>query len=210
MAQNPVIPTRMELGRLKRKLEAAVRGHDLLKDRRDEMMRRFLELIRRNRMLRRETEEALREAQKVFALAAASMGASDLQTALLPGAGEMSLALRTQNIMGVEVPVFDPGNAGEREIRSFGYAFSSPRLDEAVRRMGEVSRKLFLLAQTEKTCQLLAAELESARRRVNTLEYLVIPQTGQAIRTIRMKLEENERSALARLRRAEKHTDAKD
>ena len=175
---------------MKRKLEAARKGHDLLKDRRDEMMRRFLELTRESRRIRRRVEEELSLAGKEFARAAASMSEPALQTALLPGVGELRFSLEGKNIMGVETPVFSREKAGEKTG------------DEAVRRMEQVLPELLMLAQTEKSCQLLAAELERTRRRVNALEHIVIPETRQAIRVIRMKLEENERSALVRLGRA--------
>ena len=191
---------------MKRKLEAARKGHDLLKDRRDEMMRRFLELTRESRRIRRRVEEELSLAGKEFARAAASMSEPALQTALLPGVGELRFSLEGKNIMGVETPVFSREGSlvvSSREGRySYGFAFTSWRLDEAVRRMEQVLPELLLLAQTEKSCQMLAAELERTRRRVNALEHIVIPETRQAIRVIRMKLEENERSALVRLGRA--------
>ena len=203
MAQGPVNPTRMELGRMKRKLEAARKGHDLLKDRRDEMMRRFLELTRESRRIRRRVEEELSLAGKEFARAAASMSEPALRTALLPGVGELRFSLEGKNIMGVETPVFSREKAGEKTGGySYGFAFTSWRLDGAVRRMEQVLPELLMLAQTEKSCQMLAAELERTRRRVNALEHIVIPETRQAIRVIRMKLEENERSALVRLGRA--------
>lgn len=166
------------------------------------MMRRFLELIRENRSLRRQVEEALVKTGQEFALAAASMSAPALRTALLPGVGEQHFSLAYRNVMGVRTPVIFREQTEKSGGYSYGFAFSSPRLDDSVRRMEEVLPALFLLAQTEKTCQLLAAELERTRRRVNALEYLVIPEAQQAIRRIRMKLEENERSALVRLGRA--------
>ena len=188
---------------MKRKLEAARKGHDLLKDRRDEMIRRFLEMTRESRRIRRRVEEELSLAGKEFARAAASMTEPALRTALLPGAGELRFSLEGKNIMGVETPVFSREKAGEKTGGySYGFAFTSWRLDGAVRRMEQVLPELLMLAQTEKSCQLLAAELERTRRRVNALGHIVIPGTRQAIRVIRMKLEENERSALVRLGRA--------
>ena len=197
-----VTPTRMELTRLKGRLKTARRGHKLLKDKRDELMRQFLEVVRENRTLRERVESGLSEAHKSFTVAAALMSGPAMEEALLYPKESVELELTFRNIMSVDVPeyTFRTKGGGETgDIYPYGYAATSGELDGAVEALSAVFRDMLLLAQKEKTAQLLAEEIEKTRRRVNALEYVVIPNCEEGIRYISMKLDENERAATTRL-----------
>lgn len=201
MAATHVNPTRMELTRLKKKLATAIRGHKLLKDKRDELMRQFLDLVRENQQLRRQVEKGINQANQKFALAGAVMQEDEVAAALLAPKQEVSVTAGTRNVMSVEIPVFEyhTRTADPSDIYSYGFAFTSSDLDEAVHSLGEVFPQMLRLAECEKSCQLLAAEIEKTRRRVNALEHVMIPETQEQIRYITMKLDENERSTQVRL-----------
>ena len=201
MAVMNVNPTRMELTNLKRKLVTARRGHKLLKDKRDELMRRFLELVRENKALRLKVEAGIRQANTHMALARSVMSDEALSVALMMPAQKMELDVTEKNIMSVIVPQFqaEVKAAKDGEIYSYGYAFTSCDLDDAVLALSEIMPELLRLAEIEKTCQLLAAEIEKTRRRVNALEHVMIPQYEDTIKYITMKLDENERSSTTRL-----------
>ena len=201
MASTQVNPTRMELTRQKKKLATATRGHKLLKDKRDELMRQFLELVRENKTLREKVEEGLEAVNKNFVLARASSSDQALNTALLAPKQEVYLNADTRNVMSVEIPVFTPStrSADEGDIYSYGFAFTSGDLDDAVKSLQELLPDMLRLAEVEKSCQLMAAEIEKTRRRVNALEYVMIPDAQEKIRYITMKLDENERSTQIRL-----------
>lgn len=201
MASKTVNPTRMELTRLKKKLVTAIRGHKLLKDKRDELMRQFLDMVRENKTLREEVEQSIAQANRAFALARAMMSDEALYAALLAPKQEISIELESKNIMSVNIPVFHTKTRtpDENDIYSYGFAFTSADLDEAVKSLSEILPRLLLLAEREKSCQLLAEEIEKTRRRVNALEHVVIPETQESIRYITMKLDENERSTQIRL-----------
>ncbi len=201
MAVMNVNPTRMELTNLKRKLVTARRGHKLLKDKRDELMRRFLELVRENKALRLKVEAGIKRANGHMALARSVMSDEALSVALMMPAQKMELDVTEKNIMSVIVPQFraEVKAAKDGEIYSYGYAFTSCDLDDAVLALSEIMPELLRLAEIEKTCQLLAAEIEKTRRRVNALEHVMIPQYEDTIKYITMKLDENERSSTTRL-----------
>ena len=201
MASTQVNPTRMELTRQKKKLATATRGHKLLKDKRDELMRQFLELVRENKTLREKVEEGLEAVNKNFVLARASSSDQALNTALLAPKQEVYLNADTRNVMSVEIPVFTTStrSADEGDIYSYGFAFTSGDLDDAVKSLQELLLDMLRLAEVEKSCQLMAAEIEKTRRRVNALEYVMIPDAQEKIRYITMKLDENERSTQIRL-----------
>lgn len=201
MSTKHVNPTRMELTRLKKKLTTAMRGYKLLKDKRDELMRQFLELVRENKALREKVEAGIRQANQNFVLARAGMSREALNVALMAPKQEVYLEAETRNVMSVEIPVFHctTRTPDPNDIYSYGYAFTSGDLDDAVRKLSELLPDLIRLAECEKSCQLMAAEIERTRRRVNALEHVVIPETQQNIRYITMKLDENERSSQTRL-----------
>ena len=201
MAVKQVNPTRMELTRLKKKLNTATRGHKLLKDKRDELMRRFLEMVRENRALRMQVEEQIRKANADFVLAKASMSEETLKAALLAPKQEVYVRTSQKNVMSVDIPVFDfdTRTPDPNDIYCYGYAFTSSDLDDAVKSLADVLPDLIKLAQIEKSCQLMADEIEKTRRRVNALEHVMIPETQEQIRSITRKLDENERSTQTRL-----------
>lgn len=201
MAATQVNPTRMELTRLKKKLQTAVRGHKLLKDKRDELMRQFLDLVRVNMELRLKVEQGIKDANKNFVIAKAGMSEQILHTALMAPKQEVYLECDKKNVMSVEIPVFEykTRTANANDIYSYGFAFTSNDLDDAVKSLDDILPDMLKLSETEKACQLMAAEIEKTRRRVNALEHVVIPQTQQNIKYIKMKLDENERSTQIRL-----------
>ena len=201
MAKKQINPTRMELTRLKRKLVTAIRGHKLLKDKRDELMRQFLSLVQENKVLRETVENGLNTAAKNFVLARAVMPDPVLDTAMLAPGQEVSLEANRRNIMSVLVPEFSykTRSADESSIYSYGFSFTSSDLDGAVRSLSDVLPDMLKLAEIEKSCQLIAVEIEKTRRRVNALESVIIPEMQEIIKFITMKLDENERSAQVRL-----------
>ena len=201
MAATQVNPTRMELTRLKKKLKTAVRGHKLLKDKRDELMRQYLDLVRENMALRLKVEEGIKNANRNFVIAKAGMSEQTLHTALMAPKQEVYLECGRKNVMSVDIPVFQykTRTADANDIYSYGFAFTSGDLDDAVKSLADILPEMLKLSETEKACQLMAAEIEKTRRRVNALEHVVIPQTEQNIRYITMKLDENERSTQIRL-----------
>lgn len=201
MAVLQVNPTRMELSKLKKRLITSRRGHKLLKDKRDDLMKKFLELIRENMDLRVQLEEKMAEVYAGFVVAGASMEDAVLQEALMLPQRQVFASVKTRNVMSVNVPDFEFTEEGEegKDIYPYGLAFTSGELDASVDALQEVLPLMLKLAQAEKTIQLLAEEIEKTRRRVNALEYVQIPTLQETIKSIKMKLDENERSNLARL-----------
>ena len=201
MAVLNVSPTRMELTRIKKRLVTAVKGHKLLKDKRDELMRQFLDMIREAKELRRRVEEKMAEVNRGFALASSLMQREALVSALMLPKQSVTLNITSKNVMGVDVPVFSiqQKTQNKGDALSYGYAFTSGDLDIAILTLSDILPDLLKLAEEEKTVQMLAAEIEKTRRRVNALEYIMIPDYQDTIRYITMKLDENERSNLTRL-----------
>ena len=201
MASKMPNPTRMELTRLKGKLGTAIKGHRLLKDKRDEIMREFLDLVRVNMELRKKVEEGIRQANVNFVIARAGMSGEALQAALMAPKQEVSLKEGVKNVMSVNIPQFDYATrtSDPNDIYSYGFAFTSSDLDDAVKSLADVFPDMLKLAEVEKSCQLMAAEIEKTRRRVNALEHVTIPETQAGIKYITMKLDENERSTQIRL-----------
>ena len=201
MASTQVTPTRMELTRLKKKLVTAVKGHKLLKDKRDELMRQFLDLVRENMALRQKVEAGILSANKNFVIARAGMSEQILNTALMAPKQEVFLEADNRNVMSVDIPVFKTSTrtADANDIYSYGFAFTSGDLDGAVKSLADILPDMLKLAEVEKSCQLMASEIEKTRRRVNALEHVIIPETRQNIKYITMKLDENERSTQIRL-----------
>ena len=201
MAATQVNPTRMELTRLKKKLVTATKGHKLLKDKRDELMRQFLDLVRENMALRQKVEAGILSANKNFVIAKAGMSEQILNTALMSPKQEVYLEAAKKNVMSVDIPVFKTRTrtADANDIYSYGFAFTSGDLDDAVKSLADILPDMLRLAEVEKSCQLMAAEIEKTRRRVNALEHVIIPETQENIKYITMKLDENERSTQIRL-----------
>ena len=193
--------TRMELTRLKGRLKTATRGHKLLKDKRDELMKQFLDVVRENRALRRRVEEALMQAHGSFTVASALMSTEMLEQSLLYPKQSVELDMTFQNIMSVNVPLYHFKTKGQDsgDVYPYGFAATSGALDDAVDALSGVFQDMLRLAEMEKTSQLLAEEIEKTRRRVNALEYVKIPQMEEAIQYITMKLDENDRATTTRL-----------
>ena len=201
MPSTTINPTRMELTRLKGRLKTAQRGHKLLKDKRDELMKQFMDVIRENRSLRRRVEEGLMRAHGSFTVAAALMSPEMLEQSLLYPKQSVELDMTFQNIMSVDVPKYEfrTSSQDQGEIYPYGFAQTSGELDDAVDAMSQVFQDMLKLAEIEKTSQLLAEEIEKTRRRVNALEYVKIPEMQENIKYITMKLDENERANTIRL-----------
>ncbi|MBQ0084554.1 MAG: V-type ATP synthase subunit D [Clostridiales bacterium] len=201
MPKKQVNATRMELTNLKRKLATARKGHKLLKDKRDELMRQFMDMVKENLDLRLEVEAAINKANADMAVAGSVMQKEVLQTALLLPKQRVSLTVKRKNVMSVVIPEFETqfASGGENDVYSYGYAFTSGELDGAVKSLADIFPKMLSLAEKEKSCQLLSDEIEKTRRRVNALEHVMIPQYEENIKYITMKLDENERSTTSRL-----------
>ena len=199
MAEIRVNPTRMELKKLKARYATARRGHKLLKDKRDELMRCFLAVVRECKSLRYEVETALDAARGAFSLAAATTHPKMLATALLLPRTEAKIEVSLKNRMSVTVPVLHTELGGEGDAANYGFAFTSGELDSAIAAFGEILPKMLQMAQLEKEAMLLAEEIERTRRRVNALEHIMMPRYLAAIKSIEMKLEENERGNITRL-----------
>lgn len=198
MAELRVNPTRMEQKKLKSRLAVARRGHKLMRDKRDELMRQFLDVVREAAELRRRVEEALVKSYGSFSMTAALTSPKQMSVSLLLGGEASELEVSTRNVMGVEVPHFDYVLGGAGRV-GYGMAFTSAELDTAVAELSGVILDMVRLAELEKTSQLLAEQIEKARRRVNALEHIMIPQLETAISSISMKLDENERANTTRL-----------
>ena len=201
MPSATINPTRMELTRLKGRLKTAQRGHKLLKDKRDELMKQFMDVVRANRALRQRVEQALMRAHGSFTVASALMSPEMLEQALMCPKQSVELDMTFENVMSVDVPRyhFQTANDDPGQIYPYGFAQTSGELDDAVGELSGVLRDMLELAQIEKTSQLLAEEIEKTRRRVNALEYVKIPQMQESIKYITMKLDENERANTIRL-----------
>ena len=191
----------MVLNQLKGRLKTARRGHKLLKDKRDELMRQFMDVVKLNKQLRLKVEEGLTAAFSSLQVASAIMSPEMLEQALMYPRQSVELGMEFKNIMSVNVPrySFHTKNNDPSEIYPYGFAQTSGELDDALDKMARVFEDMLELAQVEKTMQLLAEEIEKTRRRVNALEYVMIPELEQNIRYISMKLDENESSTKVRL-----------
>ena len=201
MAELNVNPTRMELARIKKSLAVATKGHRLLKDKRDELMRQFLNIMREAKELREKTEKGLAEANKSLAIAGSVLQREVINSAFLLPKQEVTLEVEKKNIMSVDVPVFKTKmrTSAESDIFSYGYAFTGGDLDMAISSLSKVLPDLLRLAELEKSAEMLAEEIERTRRRVNALEYVMIQDYRDTIKRITMKLDEAERSSTVRL-----------
>ena len=201
MPSTTINPTRQELNRLKNRLRTSIRGHKLLKDKRDELMKQFMDVVRENRALRKRVEEGLMKAHGAFTVAAALMSPEMLEQSLLYPKQSVELDMTFQNIMSVDVPQYQFHTSSQDlgEVYPYGFAQTSGELDDAVDALSRVLTDMLRLAEIEKTSQLLAEEIEKTRRRVNALEYVKIPEMQANIKYITMKLDENERSNTIRL-----------
>lgn len=201
MAELRVNPTRMELKKVQARYATARRGHKLLKDKRDELMKRFLEVVREDKELRIRVEAALASVHNSFSIASAVSSPQMLKEAMLLPKREGRLEVTYRNLMSVTVPVYSLEVTGEGGSDSYNYgmAFTSGELDASLRELSGILEDLVRMAELEKTAQMLAEEIEKTRRRVNALEYIMMPRYLETIKTIKMKLEENERGNTTRL-----------
>ncbi len=201
MASTAITPTRMVLNQLKGRLKTARRGHKLLKDKRDELMRQFMDVVKRNKELRIKVEQGLTAAFASLQVASAIMSPEMLEQALLYPRQSVELGMTFKNIMSVNVPrySFRTKSNDPAEVYPYGFAQTSGELDDALDKMARVFEDMLELAEVEKTMQLLAEEIEKTRRRVNALEYVMIPELEGNIKYIAMKLEENENATKVRL-----------
>ena len=196
-----VNPTRMELKKMKTRYANARRGHKLLKDKRDGLMKQFLETVRQNKELREKVEASLSGVYDSLAIAGAVSGPRVLEESLMLPKKQGKLDVRTRNVMSVTVPEFELEIVGKdaQDSYNYGLAFTSGELDASLAQMSAVMEDMIALAESEKTVQLLAQEIEKTRRRVNALEYIMIPKYLATIKSIKMKLDENDRGNTTRL-----------
>lgn len=199
MPQINVNPTRMELKKLKGRLQTARRGHKLLKDKRDELMKQFLDVVREEKDLRASLEERFAKVRGSFEVASATMNRRVLTEALLLPKAEGKLEVSELNVMSVVVPRFYYEEAPRTDGTGYGFLFTSGELDHAVEELADMTSELVRLAELEKSAELMANEIERTRRRVNALENIMIPQYEETIKAISMKLDENERGNTTRL-----------
>lgn len=199
MARLAVNPTRMELRHLKDRLKTAQRGHKLLKDKSDEMIRQFMNYVRQNKQLREEIEDDLRKALQKFMLAGAMRPVQQIEQALAMPSYKVDIVVSTKNVMGVDVPSISITPSASNELIPYNLVSTTSETDEAIITISKLIEKMLKLAEIEKICNMLANEIEKNRRRVNALEYVVIPQLEETIKYIIMKLDENERANLIRL-----------
>ena len=201
MAVMNVNPTRMQLSKLKKQLTTAVRGHKMLKDKRDELMRQFLDLIRETKELRENVEARIEYCNAHFVNASAVMSKQSLDASLMSPKQQVSIKTNTKNVMSVDIPEFvsKSRTSDSGDIFPYGFAFTSFELDDAIVSLNDILPDLIKLAQYEKSCELMSAEIEKTRRRVNSLEHVMIPRYQDTIKYISMKLEENDRSSRTRL-----------
>ncbi len=200
MAELRVNPTRMEMKRIQTRYQTARKGHKLLKDKRDELMKQFLDVVREDKLLRERVEAALEGVYRSFAVANAVSSPNMLEEALICPKKEVDLHVDYKNMMSVTVPVFQMKvmSAGGSDSYNYGMAFTSGELDASLRELSGLMEALMRMAELEKTAQLLAEEIERTRRRVNALEYILMPQYLATIKSIKMKLDENERGNTTR------------
>ena len=199
MAKMNVNPTRMELRRLKTRLKTETRGHKLLKDKSDEMIRQFMVYVRENKRLREEIEAELSIALKGFTLARAVSSNAVIEEAVMMPATKAEISLSSANVMSVEVPSISVVEHEGQDKYPYSFDTVTSELDASIGTLSTLLVKLVKLAEVEKTCNMLADEIEKNRRRVNALEYVMIPQIEETIKYINMKLDENERASTIRL-----------
>jgi len=189
----------MELTRLKRQIVIARRGHKLLKDKQDELIKKFVDMVKENKRLREEVEKELQMAFKNFIIARSQMPQEVLEESLMIPSARVSIDVSKENIMSVNVPKIKINKEEGGNIYSYGLATTSAELDSAITILSRMLEKMLKLSEIEKACQLMADEIEKTRRRVNALEYVMIPTMEENIKYITMKLDENERSTITRL-----------
>lgn len=210
MARMNVNPTRMELRRLKIRLGTAARGHKLLKDKADETIRQFLIYVKENKRLRAEVEKEVSEALRLFLLAGAVTTSAVMEEAVAVPGFSAELTVSSKNVMSVTVPQIEIKESDKKDLYPYSFAGVSAELDGSISNLSGLLAKMIKLAEVEKTCNMLADEIEKNRRRVNALEYVIIPQLEETIKYITMKLDENERSDIIRLMKVKSMIETRD
>lgn len=198
MAIKYVNPTRMELSNFKKRLKMAQRGHKLLKDKQDEMVRQFIAIIRHNQALRNEVESELTRIMREFASARLHMSEAGIMEALMVPSKDAKISVGSKTIMNIKLPTVEFIDQGVIDL-TYGFAFTPSQLDSSVIALSTLLPKLIQLAELDKSCDMLAKEIEKTRRRVNAIEFVMIPEMEEQIRYIKNKLDENERSNIIRL-----------
>ena len=194
--------TRIESINMKKSLKTAQRGHKLLKDKLDELIKKILELVRENEQLRKKTDEMLKNAYQNFMLAKAVMGEEGIEEALVIPKQSVSIDISETSIMSVKIPQFNFQNNVTENTNNkvlYGFAYTTSELDKAIESFSEVAKSLLELAQNEKAIELISAEIEKTRRRVNAIENVTIPNYIDTIKYIQLKLSEDERASTSRL-----------
>lgn len=198
MALTRVNPTRMELTRLKRQLAIAKRGHKLLKDKQDEMVRQFMLIIKHTKALREEVENEFHKIIKFFSNATLKISKEGIYEALMVPSKAAKIEVGAKNVMNIKIPTVTFVDSGEIDL-TYGFAWTPSELDGAVLALSKILPKFIELAGLEKACDMLASEIEKTRRRVNAIEYIMIPDLEANIKYIIQKLDDNERSNIIRL-----------
>lgn len=198
MALTHVNPTRMELTRLKRQLATAKRGHKLLKDKQDEMVRQFMLIIKKNKALREEVEAELSKIIKSFSSAQLKISREGIYEALMVPSKAAKIEVGVNNVMNIKTPTVKFVDTGEIDL-TYGFAFTPSELDGSILALSKLLHKFIELAGLDKACDMLASEIEKTRRRVNAIEYIMIPNMEENIKYIIQKLDDNERSNIIRL-----------
>jgi len=184
-------PTRIELLKLKVKLLKSKRGHKLLKEKRDGLMKKFMEIVKEAKAKRKEMEEKMSQAGKNFAIASSSFSEKEIRQFFLEPSSEINIKVSQDNIMGVKVPDFKCEiNKKDNDYSYFSFPIG---LEKSVKKFQDLLSLMLQLASIEHAARLLSFEIEKTRRRVNALEYIIIPQIEQSIKYISSKLDENER-----------------
>lgn len=196
--------TRIESINLKKSLKTAQKGHKLLKDKLDELIKQLLKMVQENQKLRRETDQMLKNTYQNFRLAKAVIGESYVEEALIIPRKSVSVEIGEMSVMSVKIPKFyfeeqQQEEEGKENKALYGFAYTTAELDRAIESFAEVSEKLLELAQNEKAIELIAAEIEKTRRRVNAIENVTIPNYIDTIKYIGLKLSEDERASTSRL-----------
>jgi len=191
--------TRMELLKLKKRLVLARKGYDFLKKKQDELMRRFFELLEQVGELRTDIENRIQKAHRSFLMALSVMDREKLEEAMMFPSQKLNMEVSTASVMNLRLPRFNVSSEGS--VYSYGFAETSADLDSALGAYSELLPEMLRLSQIERSIELLANEIEVTRRRVNALEYILIPNLQDTIKYITMRLDEMERSNLSRLMR---------
>lgn len=205
-----VKPTRMELLKLRRRVKLADKGHRLLKEKRDALISEFMVVIKEYKDARKGVEENLKVAFYNLLMAEVLLGSRDLEQISGITLRDINLDFMTKNIMGVSVPIMKVDNLIRRvHERGYGFLSTNAKLDDAAKNFEESILSIVKLAEIEESVRRIAEEVEKTKRRVNALEYIVIPRLKATIKHIEMRMEEIERESFLRLKKIKASLEAK-